>query len=497
LPSPRRKPRAAEPTAETSIPMIRPRPLLMALAIVAGLVPLGATQHPHHLAATDPKPAGTLPGPAVLENLSKATRTVEVSLTAAPERLALVPGSPSLVYAYNGRVPGPTLDIREGDRVIVHFRNRLPEPTTIHWHGLHIPASSDGSPFAPVAPGASRDYIFTMKPGSAGTYWYHPHAHGTTGVQIGRGLYGALIVRAEKDPLPPLTEQVLLLTDNRLAADGRLDFPDPHSAAGQRDEVNGREGDLLFVNGDIKPTLRIRAGEVQRWRIINASAARVYRLAIPGMTLLHVGSDGGLFEVPRELHELVVANSERVEILIRGTDVPGTTRVLQALPYDRYVPQTRPADWNVPRDLLTLQYTDAAPVSPVTLPTRLREVPAIDASKSVATRVISFSQGLINGRTMDIRRVDLRARLGTTEIWDIENLVGMDHPFHLHGFQFQVLDRNGVPEPYRSWKDSVNVPKHETVRIVVTFADYPGKWMFHCHILDHEDRGMMGVLVVG
>jgi bilirubin oxidase len=107
-----------------------------------------------------------------------------------------------------------------------------------------------------------------------------------------------------------------------------------------------------------------------------------------------------------------------------------------------------------------------------------------------------LSQGLINGRAMDMKRVDERARLGATEIWTIENLVGMDHPFHLHGFQFQVLDRNGVPEPFVSWKDSVNVPKHETVRFIVRFDAFPGKWMYHCHILDHEDHGMMGVLEV-
>jgi FtsP/CotA-like multicopper oxidase with cupredoxin domain len=113
-----------------------------------------------------------------------------------------------------------------------------------------------------------------------------------------------------------------------------------------------------------------------------------------------------------------------------------------------------------------------------------------------ATQVLSLTQGFINGKAMDMRRVDVRARLGTTEIWQIENLVGMDHPFHLHGFRFQVLDRDGVPEPYPSWKDTVNVPKHQTVRFVVRFEDYPGKWMFHCHILTHEDAGMMGVLEV-
>jgi FtsP/CotA-like multicopper oxidase with cupredoxin domain len=123
-------------------------------------------------------------------------------------------------------------------------------------------------------------------------------------------------------------------------------------------------------------------------------------------------------------------------------------------------------------------------------------VPALDTAQATATRVMVLTQHLINGKAMDMARVDVSTTLGATEIWEVENLVGMDHPFHLHGFQFQVLDRDGVPEPYRSWKDVVNVPKHQTARFIVRYDDHPGKWMFHCHILDHEDHGMMGVLEV-
>ena len=123
-------------------------------------------------------------------------------------------------------------------------------------------------------------------------------------------------------------------------------------------------------------------------------------------------------------------------------------------------------------------------------------MPALDTAAAVATRVISLTQGFINGKVMDMDRIDISAALGTTEIWEIENLVGMDHPFHLHGFQFQVIERNGIPEPFRQWKDTINVPKHESVRFVVRFSDYPGKWMFHCHILAHEEHGMMGILAV-
>jgi FtsP/CotA-like multicopper oxidase with cupredoxin domain len=470
--------------------------LLAVIACLLFFARLTAQQHSHSPVVMPAAPAVTPVGPPVLANMSTSPHTVEVTITAAPTRVSLVPDTTTAVYAYNGRIPGPLLEVREGDKVIVHFRNNLPEPTTIHWHGLHIPAISDGSPYYPVAPGRQYDYVFTMQPGSAGTYWYHPHPDHSTGSQIARGLFGAIVVRAANDPLPPLPEKLLILSDNCFLPDGSIDLSDPHSPQGMVDEVNGREGNVLFVNGEVMPALTIRSGEVQRWRIINASASRVYRLAIPGQTLVHVGNDGGLFERPVEVKEIVIASSERVELLVRGTGVPGSRTTLQTLPYDRYVPQTRPADWNVARDLLSLQYSAEPPVAPIALPAQLRAIPALDPAKATKTRVILFSQGLINNRMMDMNRVDVSARLGATEIWDIENLVGMDHPFHLHGFQFQVLDRNGVPEPFRSWKDTVNVPKHEAVRIIVRYDDFPGKWMFHCHILDHEDHGMMGVLEV-
>lgn len=424
------------------------------------------------------------------------SRNVELNLTAAPQKLSLMPGKTTDVFAYNGSVPGPTIELREGDHVVVHFTNHLPEPTTVHWHGLHIPAFMDGSPYNPIEPGGTKDYVFTIPRGTAGTYWYHPHPHHNTGYQVAKGLYGAIIVRAADDPLPKMTEKLLILSDNRFQPDGSIDIPDPSSPQGRTDFENGREGNVLFVNGEVLPTLAIRSGEVQRWRILNASAARIYKLSLRGHTLLQVGTDGGLFEHPVEDSTITLAVGERVEVLVRGTAKPGTTAVLQTLPYDRYIPQTRPADWDQPRDLLTLRYRNDAPLKPIAIPTKLRVVPPLDTTDVKARRVISLSQGMINGRMMDPARIDQEGQLGATEIWEIENLVGMDHPFHLHGFQFQVLDRNGVPEKDRRWKDVVNIPKHETARFVVRFDDFEGKWMFHCHILAHEDHGMMGVLQV-
>jgi FtsP/CotA-like multicopper oxidase with cupredoxin domain len=436
------------------------------------------------------------PAPAHANSARPAAPVVDIELTAAVARLELVPGVATEVWAYNGQVPGPVLEFREGDRVRVRFRNDLPETTTVHWHGMHLPFPSDGSPFHPVAPGEEYEYAFTVRPGTAGTYWYHPHPDHRTGRQVARGLYGGIIVRAADDPLPAMTERLLVLSDNRFLDDGSLDLPDPHSHQGRVDFENGREGSVLFVNGKVMPTLSIRSGEVQRWRVVNASAGRFYRLSIPGHRLLHVGSDGGLFERPVEVDELLLATAERAEFLVRGTGAPGSVVTVQSLPYDRYIPQTRPQDWDQPRDLLALRYEDAPPVAPPALPTVLRPIPALDPAQATATRTMVMSQGFINGLLMDMQRIDVSAPLGATEIWQIENVVGMDHPFHLHGFQFQVLDRDGVPEPFRSWKDTVNVPKHQTVRFIVRYDNFPGMWMFHCHILDHEDHGMMGILEV-
>lgn len=445
------------------------------------------------LAAAMGAPTDTLREPSKLRDRSRVPGIVEFELTAAPARLQLSPGGPTVsAYAYNGTVPGPTIDVREGDSVVIHFHNELPETSTVHWHGLHLPAGADGSVLDPIPPGATRDYTFRLARGSAGTYWYHPHPDVHSTRQVAMGLFGAFIVRAADDPLVlrGIPEKLLILSDNRFGADGQVAFPDPRSIDAEIDLENGREGNVLFVNGQVAPTIPIRRGEVQRWRIVNASAARVYRLALPGRPLLKVGTDGGLFEHPVEVPDIVLANSGRVELLVRGD----SSTALQDLPYDRYMPQTRPADWDSTRTLLAVRVTGGAGVRPVAIPSVLRPIPALDTTQVAARRVIVMSQGQLDGKKMDMHRVDIMARLNSTEIWTIQNVVGMDHPFHLHGFQAQVLDRNGVPEPFPSWNDTVNVPKHSSVRIVVHFYDYPGRWMYHCHILDHEDEGMMGVL---
>jgi len=237
--------------------------LLTLLTLSGSLVALSS---PHETYGTSPSRAAPSPkgdgsNPAVLVNISKLPKTVEVNITAAVTTLSLQPGVTSEVFAYNGQVPGPTLDVREGDKVIVHFTNNLPEPTTVHWHGIHLPYESDGSPFQPLAPGEKHDYVFTVRPGTAGTYWYHPHPDRRTGFAIGKGLFGGIIVRAADDPLPAsIPDKLLILSDNRFLQEGVIDFPEPGSHHGGIDEENGREGPVLFVNGHVMPTISIRGG---------------------------------------------------------------------------------------------------------------------------------------------------------------------------------------------------------------------------------------------
>lgn len=440
------------------------------------------------------------PQPVGFTNLSSKAHTVEVRLAAAPFQAELVPGKKTNLLAYNGSIPGPTLELAEGDHVVVHFTNNLAEPTTVHWHGMHIPAAQDGSQLAPIAPGASRDIIFDVPVGTAGTYWYHPHPNGQTASQAEHGLAGVVRVRATNDPLPPeYGDRLVLLSDNRLDPTGQI------AETTDTDRMNGREGDTVFVNGVVLPTLQVRAGEVARLRIVNASAARYYQLAIPNQSLLLVGTDGGLIGAPVERQKILLAPAERIEVLVRATEAPGTETFLQALPYDRgamYMDATGMGTLTSPlTNLVRIRYSDAAPAPAPDVPAVLRPVAPLDVAMAktrpfVLTENMMVMDFWINAKKYDSTRVDEQVALGATEIWTVQNNGDMDHPFHVHGFRFQVLDRNGVPEPFVAWKDTVNVLKTETVRVAIRFDDFPGMWMYHCHILEHEELGMMGMFEV-
>src|SRR5688572_18960164 len=227
-------------------------------------------------------------------------------------------------YGYNGQVPGPVIEAKQGVPLEIEFTNRLSEPTLIHWHGLRIPASMDGtqSTQRPVEPGETFTYRFT--PPDAGTFWYHPHANETE--QLEKGLYGAFIVRGADEPVVD-REQVLIFDDVDADEQGRL-----AKFGGFRERHDGREGDIRLINGKAEPQLTIAAGQIERWRIINASSARYIRFSLGGATFRIIGTDGGLIEAPIEVTEVLLPAADRVEILV-GPFEEGRTLTIDSLRY--------------------------------------------------------------------------------------------------------------------------------------------------------------------
>jgi bilirubin oxidase len=431
--------------------------------------------------------------------ITSSNGLLQVSLTAAPVRVELMPGVQTEVWAFNQSFPGPTLEAREGDRVRVQFTNQLAQPSNVHWHGLPVDPDNDGSPFNALAPGASAMYDFTLPPGSAGTYWYHPHPHHVTHEQVFRGLAGMFIVRPPSDPIPAaIEEKLIFLTDVRLDASGIIP---PNT---DTDEIVGREGNHLLVNGRERPKITIRAGQSQRWRIANATNSRFLKLALDGHTLMLVGTDGGLIGAPVPMNEILLSPGERIEVVVTATGAPGSTATLAALPYDRLRPNVPGPSDRV--DILTLEYTRDSASSGPALPAVLRPINALGAPAGALKQVIfqrilvdGALEWTVNGRVWSETRVDLTGNVSVVEEWEVANRSAPDHPFHLHGGQFQVISRtrNGVttPEPFLAWRDTFNMVTQEVVRFRMA-QPFRGKRVFHCHILEHEDHGMMGTLDV-
>ena len=441
---------------------------------------------------------------ARLSNTSSTPGVFEATLVAQRATKSMLSGTTTEFWSYNNDVPGPLIDVFEGDTVRIRLDNRLSQETTVHWHGLPVPPAQDGNPMDPIAPGASRTYEFTLPVGSAGTYWYHPHPHEMTAEQVFRGMAGLLIVRSRTDPVPAaIEEKLLVISDLRLAADGTIPANTP------MDWQTGREGNYVLVNGQYQPVLTIKPGQSQRWRVLNATNARYLRLALTGHTLTLIGTDGGLLGSPVPgLDEILLAPAERVEVIVTANLSSAASAVLRSLPYDRGgMGMMGSASTTIP--LLTLNYTSAATAA-IALPGALNSI--ADLGVPTTTKRLVFSSGmgmggmgggmmsfLIDGKSFDPSRVDLTSRVNEIEQWTIENRSSMDHPFHLHGTQFQVVSRSRggvtVAEPFLAWRDTVNVAALETVVFKVVQRQL-GRRMYHCHILEHEDQGMMGVLEV-
>ena len=386
-------------------------------------------------------------------------------------------------YAYNGTVPGPVIEARQGVPIEIVFKNSLSEPTLIHWHGLRVPASMDGTQAVqhPVQPGETFTYRFT--PPDAGTFWYHPHFNETH--QLEKGLYGAFIVRGENEPEVD-AEKILVFDDVKVDKSGNLS-----KFGGFFERHDGREGDVRLINGQQEPELTIAAGQIERWRIINASSARYVRLAIGGAPFRIIGTDGGLIESPVEVTEVLLPAADRVEIVV-GPFVEGQVLTIDALKYMRMTMKKRGSE-----RFGTLRVGPAKP-SVANIPAQLRTILPLTNADATPNRTVNFSVGMsfrnvlefeVNGET---HHHDEKVKAGELQVWDVVNKSKMDHPFHLHGFFFQVLSINGKAPQFRSWEDVVNLPPRSTVRIAWIPDDRPGQWMYHCHILEHHEAGMMG-----
>ncbi len=441
--------------------------------------------------------APLLPHGAVLQdifklpNQSKQQNLFKAEITAAPTETELVPGKKTIVWAYNNSLPGPLIEANEGDTVEIKFINQLPQPSTIHWHGLPIPPEQDGNPMDPVLPSGTHTYRFTLPEGSAGTYWYHPHPHKYTAEQVYKGLAAPFIVRAKNDPLKDIPERNLMISDLKLTADG--DIADNNA----NDWMNGREGQFVLVNGQFQPVINVKGTEL--WRIWNASSARYLNLSLAGRKFTLVGTDGGLLEKPvRDLQKILLSPAERVEIIVDTSGQEGAVN-LQAEPYNRGKMGRVAAEQTVHIASVNLIAGQS-----IAIPEALRIIDDLGEAKAVKkivfTETMSMANGkhsmafLLNGKSFDMDRIDFISQVHEVELWEITNKSDMDHPFHVHGTQFQLVETEQknirTPAPYRAWKDTVNVRAGETVRIKIR-QDYPGLRMLHCHILEHEVQGMM------
>ena len=469
---------------------------------------------------------------------------VALNLKAVRRKASVLPGRKTAVWSYRAsvlhggsgravKVPGsylgPTLKLRKGERVSIRFANRLPEESVVHWHGLHVPEAADGHPRLAVPARGSYTVEFDVL-NRAGSYWYHPHPHGRTGPQVYAGLAGLIVVGDDEDDAAGLPtgdyDVPLVIQDRTFDFDNQLHYHafGPGPGGGM---MMGMLGDTILVNGRPDFTLDVDS-RPYRLRLLNGSNSRIYKLALSdGSRLQVIATDGGLLERPVTRRYVTLAPGERVELWIdfSGRDV-GSEVTLRSLEFrgdgfgfgPMFGATLHQGD---PFDVMSFRVARAV-VDPQPLPARLSVVERLQMGDAVnAARPREFEYGMwfgqwtINGRTFQMEDVaaDEEVALGTLEAWDLSNVsggfgmmmhnMGMPHPVHLHGQQFQIVDRD-VDRRYgfmwdsladgfvdNGWKDTVLVMPGERVRILRRFDDYPGLFLQHCHNLEHEDMGMM------
>ncbi len=438
----------------------------------------------------------------------------------------------------NGNYLGPTVRFAQGSNVAVNIDNSLDEVTTLHWHGLHVPANVDGGPAQEIASGTQRQVAFNIMQ-KAGTFWYHSHRLNKTGEQVYHGMAGMVIIDDQESSALelPATYGVddipLIVQDRRFNSDGTFRYISMH-----RDVMTGVFGDTVLVNGTVSPIFSPTTTLV-RFRLLNAANARTFNFAFDDQRSFHViASDGGLLGQGVKLRNLELAPSERAEILVDFSD--GEPANLLSLPIaanSPFAPQGMMRNMH-PLDTDAMQILAVVPQSDLSrstdIPAALSEIHRLSPQQADRVRdfVLSMPMGmgmrmrgnqsagsrnsgrgrsgmmgnmgsefLINGRAMDMARIDERVPVGSTEIWRIRNDSMMTHPFHLHHGQFQILDRDGIaPAAHElGYKDTVRVAPGSTVRFIMKFENFPDAnttYMYHCHILEHEDNGMMGQFTV-
>lgn len=402
------------------------------------------------------------------------------------------------------------LEARAGDEVTLRLDNALPEATNLHFHGLHIPPSGAADNiFLHIDAGDEFTYRFTIPQNHpAGLFWVHPHLHGTVARQVSRGLAAPFAIRGEIDAVPEIAaanERILVLQDFELAADGSVVEPS------MPDLMHGREGSIVTAGGAANPVIPILQNGLLRLRLVNASVSRFYRLRLEEHPLHLIGVDGGALQSVRTVDEVLFVPGERLDILVEGARTEGSFRLLN-LPYDRGAMEmmggmggmmrgTRPAA-EASQTLATIEYrgrSERAWSIPSSLPGGVEPLPATP----LPPRTFRLGQGMgmgggmgmsftIDGREFDGNRIDTAPRLGSIEEWVYVNDTTMDHPMHLHINPFQIVGADGSAE--RAWRDIILIKAGGQARFRVRFDDFAGKTVQHCHILDHEDQGMMATV---
>ncbi len=388
-------------------------------------------------------------------------------------------------WGFNNSIPGPVLRAKKGETLVIKVKNHLNEPTVVHWHGIRLPSSMDGTDDTqkPIVPGEEFEYKFVVP--DAGTFWYHSHQNETE--QMEKGMYGALIVEDETDPVTD-TERIFMIDDMRLTADN--EFKKGNFFARWFERHDGREGDTLLINGKENSIVNIHAGQTERWRFINTSSAKYFRLYLSGKPFKIIATDGGLLEKTQQVTEALITPGERIDI-IAGPFTQGETFAIESLPYNRMT-SIKPKH----QQYATVK-VGAAKSSVAFIPENLRKIEALAPQDAPVTRKVKFSvvaswkhgiDFLVNN---DVHTADKPVNIGELQIWEVSNTSLMDHPFHSHGFFFQVIEENGKAPAYKAWKDTYNLKPRSKVKIAWIPDNRPGRWMYHCHILEHHEAGMM------